>query len=68
MHERFDAGRVRDELAGGGITHVSLVPTMLRPAAAGLEGAGLRALLLGGGPIPADQLAASTCRSSPPTG
>ncbi len=56
MHERFEAGRVRDELAGGGITHVSLVPTMVARLGR-VRAPALRALLLGGGPIPADQLA-----------
>ena len=55
LHERFDAERVQAELAGGGITHVSLVPTMLARLAP-LEAPTLRALLLGGGPIPAEQL------------
>lgn len=56
VHERFEADRVRRELAEGGITHVSLVPTMLARLAP-LEAPALRALLLGGGPIPEDQLA-----------
>ncbi len=55
LHERFDAERVQAELAGGGITHVSLVPTMLARLVP-LEAPTLRALLLGGGPIPAEQL------------
>ncbi|HYP48644.1 MAG TPA: AMP-binding protein, partial [Thermoleophilaceae bacterium] len=54
LHERFDAERVRAALEGGEVTLASLVPTMLgRLRAAGLERAPrLRALLLGGGPIP----------------
>ncbi len=55
LHERFEAERVRAELAEGGITHVSLVPTMLSRLMP-LEAPALKALLLGGGPIPADQL------------
>ncbi|MDQ3647425.1 MAG: AMP-binding protein [Actinomycetota bacterium] len=54
VHERFDAERVRAELEDGSVTHISLVPTMLeRLRRAGMQEApGLRALLLGGGPIP----------------
>jgi O-succinylbenzoic acid--CoA ligase len=55
VHEGFDAARVREELASGGITHVSLVPTMLDRLLP-LEAPDLQALLLGGGPIPARQL------------
>lgn len=59
LHERFDAQRVTAELTSGSITLASLVPTMLaRLRDAGLERApGLRALLLGGGPMPAELLA-----------
>ncbi len=55
LHERFDPVRVRDAFAAGGVTLASLVPTMLtRLREAGLERAApeLRAILLGGGPIP----------------
>jgi len=60
-HERFDPAHVADELDRGGITLVSLVANMLervldargeRPAPPGL-----RCVLLGGGPAPADLLA-----------
>jgi len=52
LHDRFDLDRVATELAGG-VTLVSLVPTMLgRLRDAGLEATpGLRAALLGGGPV-----------------
>lgn len=55
LHERFSAERARGVLAAGEVTLVSLVPTMLaRLREAGLrEAPGLRAVLLGGGPIPA---------------
>jgi o-succinylbenzoate---CoA ligase len=55
LHDVFDAAAVRDSLESGEATLASLVPTMLsRVRAAGLERAPkLRALLLGGGPIPA---------------
>jgi o-succinylbenzoate---CoA ligase len=58
LHERFDAARVRAVLEAGDVTLVSLVPTMLaRLRDAGLRAApGLRAVLLGGGPVPAGLL------------
>jgi len=54
LHERFDADRVRATLEGGEVTLASLVPTMLaRLRDAGLrEARGLRAIALGGGPVP----------------
>jgi len=58
LHDGFDVSRVKDELEGGGITLASLVPTMLvRLRDAGLRRTpGLRAIALGGGPIPAGLL------------
>jgi O-succinylbenzoic acid--CoA ligase len=58
LHERFDADRVRRVLEAGEVTLASLVPTMLvRLRDAGLRRApGLRAIALGGGPIPAGLL------------
>jgi o-succinylbenzoate---CoA ligase len=54
LHERFDAERVRRVFEAGEVTLASLVPTMLvRLREAGLRRApGLRAIALGGGPIP----------------
>jgi O-succinylbenzoic acid--CoA ligase len=54
VEEKFDVTRVKDLLESREVTIVSLVPTMLaRLRDAGFEHApGLRALLLGGGPIP----------------
>jgi O-succinylbenzoic acid--CoA ligase len=54
LHGRFDAERVKATLEAGEVTLASLVPTMLaRLRAAGLQHApGLRAIALGGGPIP----------------
>ncbi len=54
----FDAQRVKDLLEAGDATLVSLVPTMLaRLRNAGLERApNVRAILLGGGPIPDELL------------
>jgi o-succinylbenzoate---CoA ligase len=58
LHERFDAVRVRHSFESGEVTLASLVPTMLgRLREAGLERApAVRAVLLGGGPIPAELL------------
>lgn len=58
LHERFDADRVRAVLEAGEVTLASLVPTMLaRLRHAGLRRApNLRAIALGGGPIPAGLL------------
>ena len=55
LHERFDAERVKRTLEAGEVTLASLVPTMLvRLRDAGLRQApNLRAIALGGGPIPA---------------
>src|SRR5439155_7014216 len=58
VHERFDAGAVRESLESGETTVVSVVPTMLhRLREAGLARApALRAALVGGGPVPRDLL------------
>ena len=58
LHDGFDVSRVKAELDGGAVTLASLVPTMLvRLQEAGLrEAPGLRAIALGGGPIPAGLL------------
>ena len=58
LHERFDAARVKAAFEAGDATLASLVPTMLvRLRAAGLRSApGLRAIALGGGPIPPELL------------
>jgi O-succinylbenzoic acid--CoA ligase len=58
LHERFDPARVRAVLEAGEVTLVSLVPTVLaRLRDAGLRTApGLRAVVLGGGPVPAGLL------------
>lgn len=56
LHDRFDVGAATDALTAGDVTLASLVPTQLRRLRdAGLsEAPALRALLLGGGPIPPD--------------
>jgi O-succinylbenzoic acid--CoA ligase len=58
LHAGFDVERVKQSLESGEATLVSLVPTMLRRLReAGLKRApGLRAALLGGGPVPGDLL------------
>ena len=58
LHPRFDADRLRATLEAGEVTLASLVPTMLaRLRAAGLrETPGVRAIALGGGPVPAGLL------------
>jgi O-succinylbenzoic acid--CoA ligase len=58
LHENVDAERVKPTLKAGEVTLASLVPTMLvRLREAGLRTApGLRAIALGGGPIPAGLL------------
>ena len=67
LHDGFDSARVRGELAGGAITQVSLVSTMLRRLIdAGMsEWPGLRAALVGGGPIPGDLLEWAESRGFP---
>ena len=58
LHDRFDAERVKRTFEAGEVTLASLVPTMLvRLREAGLRQApNLRAIALGGGPIPAGLL------------
>jgi O-succinylbenzoic acid--CoA ligase len=58
LHERFEVERVKRTLEAGEVTLASLVPTMLvRLRDAGLRaGPNLRAIALGGGPIPAGLL------------
>ncbi len=67
VHDGFDAERVADVFTRGEITVASLVPTMLRRLVdAGLEEApALRAVLLGGGPVPRDLLEWSAKRGLP---
>jgi len=67
VHAEFDAGAVAAELTSGRATLASLVPTMLRRLREhGLERApALRAVLLGGGPVPAELLRWATARGLP---
>ncbi len=57
-HSRFDVRAVKRELERGAVSLVSLVPTMLRRLLdAGLRDApALRAIILGGAPVPPDLL------------
>jgi len=53
LHRRFEAEAVARELAEGGITHTSLVArTLALSLDAGARGPALRAVLVGGGPLP----------------
>jgi len=67
VHENFDAERVAGAFANGEVTIASLVPTMLRRLVdCGWERApALRAVLLGGGPVPRDLLEWSAERGLP---
>ncbi len=67
LHERFETERVKATLEAGEVTLASMVPTMLqRLREAGLRQApGLRAIALGGGPIPAGLLRWATEQGIP---
>lgn len=56
LHDRFDPARIRRALEQDGVTLMSLVPTQLRSLldAGPVSATGLRALLVGGGPVPPD--------------
>ncbi|HET9185005.1 MAG TPA: o-succinylbenzoate--CoA ligase [Solirubrobacterales bacterium] len=57
VHDGFDVDRAGAALEGGGVTVVSLVATMLtRLLEAGADLSGPRAILVGGGPVPAEPL------------
>jgi o-succinylbenzoate---CoA ligase len=57
VHDGFDVDRVASSLEGDGVTVISLVATQLaRLLEAGIDLLPLRAVLLGGGPVPADVL------------
>ncbi|MEO8092588.1 MAG: o-succinylbenzoate--CoA ligase [bacterium] len=58
IHDGFDVDRIAASLEGDGITLVSLVSTQLvRLLEAGVDLLPLRAVLVGGGPVPDDVLA-----------
>jgi o-succinylbenzoate---CoA ligase len=57
VHDGFDVDRAGAALEGDGITVVSMVATMLtRLLEAGADLSGPRAILVGGGPVPAEPL------------
>jgi o-succinylbenzoate---CoA ligase len=69
IHQRFEVERVKAALEAGEVTLASLVPTMLvRLREAGLrETPGLRAIALGGGPVPTGLLEWAADRGIPVT-
>ena len=57
VHDGFDLARVASSLEGDGVTLISLVTTQLvRLLEAGIDLLPLRAVLVGGGPVPQDVL------------
>src|SRR6478609_493627 len=65
LHDGFETDRVAAALAGGDITVVSLVSTMLvRLLEAGADLSGPRAILVGGGPVPEEPLEEAIARGA----
>ncbi|HEX3241018.1 MAG TPA: o-succinylbenzoate--CoA ligase [Solirubrobacterales bacterium] len=65
LHDGFEVDRVAASLADDGITIVSLVTTMLaRLLEADADLSGPRAILVGGGPVPAETLAEASARGA----
>jgi o-succinylbenzoate---CoA ligase len=65
LHDGFEVDRVAASLADDGITIVSLVTTMLaRLLEAGADLSGPRAILVGGGPVPAETLEEASARGA----
>ena len=57
VHDGFDVDRIADSLEGDGVTLISVVATQLRRLLeAGVDLLPLRAVLVGGGPVPDDVL------------
>ena len=57
VHDGFDVDRIADSLEGDGVTLISLVATQLRRLLeAGVDLLPLRAVLVGGGPVPDEVL------------
>lgn len=69
LHESFEPERVLEEVERGGVTHVSLVPTMLHRLLEACGGGrfprGLRCALVGGGPLPPSLLQAALSAGVP---
>jgi O-succinylbenzoic acid--CoA ligase len=65
VHDGFDVDRIAASLEGDGVTMLSLVTTQLtRLLEAGVDLLPLRAILVGGGPIPDDVLAEAMDRGA----
>ncbi len=65
LHDGFEVDRVAASLESDGITIVSLVTTMLaRLLEAGADLSGPRAILVGGGPVPAETLEEASARGA----
>jgi o-succinylbenzoate---CoA ligase len=65
IHDGFGVDRVAASLEGDGVTVISLVPTQLaRLLEAGVDLLPLRAVLVGGGPVPAEVLAEAIGRGA----
>jgi o-succinylbenzoate---CoA ligase len=66
VHRRFDAEETARALSEGSITHASLVTRTLRLALdAGASAVALRAVLVGGGPLPGELAARARARGLP---
>ncbi len=65
VHDRFDVDRIAASLEGDGVTMLSLVTTQLtRLLEAGVDLLPLRAILVGGGPVPEDVLTEAIARGA----
>jgi O-succinylbenzoic acid--CoA ligase len=65
VHDGFDTDRIAGSLEGDGVTVISLVATQLRRLLeAGVDLLPLRAVLVGGGPVPEDVLAEAIGRGA----
>ncbi|MGI9020048.1 MAG: o-succinylbenzoate--CoA ligase [Solirubrobacterales bacterium] len=65
VHDGFDVDRVAEALEGDGVTVISLVATQLmRLLEAGVDLLPLRAVLVGGGPVPDDVLSEALGRGA----
>lgn len=66
LQDRFDPGEVAKSLEEDGVTVISLVATMLRRLLdEGVDLSGTRAVLVGGGPVPADVLEEALAGGAP---
>jgi O-succinylbenzoic acid--CoA ligase len=65
IHDGFDTDRIAASLEGDGVTLISVVTTQLvRMMEAGVDLLPLRAVLVGGGPVPADVLSEALGRGA----